>query len=393
METDVLIVGAGPSGLMLAVELGRQGIDCVVLERQLTRMSRTGGLALNPRSLELLDAAGVLAGCLDRSLKLRGTRLFTAGGRSRDVPFDRGGHKSTYNEVRILHQSVLESELCQRANEFDRHVHPGISFVGFSPKSSAQRLVADLVSSQGDEMSASCRFVVGCDGPYSSVRQAAGIEFPGRTLDWIYSIGEFQVTWDLPADEILEFLGQDRLLVVLPLPTPGRFRLTTWEPAPPSRNPNRVEHGPLVSPPTQRDFQEVVDQLVPFPTVLRSPENLYCYRVARRLADRLRAGRVCLAGDASRAFPPATALGMNLGLEDAHVLAGKIAAGGDDSLLESYHDERYAASVHALVQTEGAMKELTSAVLENDPGSGHEQDILMERWSPHERFLSGGASL
>lgn len=379
---------------MLALELHRQGIDCVVIDRKLTRQSQAGGLALSSRSLELLDRVGVLEGCLERSVKLNGTRLFAPGGRSRFAPFASlsGDPARPYAAVRILAQQALESELRQRAAAFGCYVNGGLSFAGYEPATESSRVLVNLVSSQGLEFSASCRFLVGCDGPYSSVRQAAEIGFPGRTLDWIYSIGEFEVSWDLPPNEMFEFLGEGRLLVVLPLPESGRYRLTTWEPAPPSRYPERVEHGPLVSPPTHRDFQEVVDDVVPFPTKLRNPDNLFCYRVGRRLAERFRAGSVCLAGDAAHAFPPATGLGMNLGLEDAFVLASKIAAGGGEELIESYHEERYAASQHALLQTEAAMMELTRTVMQPHLDEEYGRDVLTEHWSQHERFFSQGSA-
>lgn len=365
----------------------------MVIDRQLTRPVRAGGLALNPRSLERLEQVGILPACLDQSIPLEGTRLFAGAGRSRYIPLDfEAAHPSRSNAaVRILTQPVLESELLRRARELGLFVQGGISFSGVSTDPESGLANVSLLTSQGVEMQMTCRVVVGCDGPYSSVRQAAGIKFPGRTLDWIYSIGEFEVSWDLPPNEMYEFLGTEHLLVALPLPTPGRYRLTTWEPAPPTCNPERVEHGPLVSPPTLLDFQDVVNEVVPFPTLLNAADNLHCFRVGRRLAERFRLGPVCLAGDAAHAFPPATALGMNLGIEDAFVLASKIASGGDDLMLESYHTERYQANLHALLQTESAMMELSSIVLESDREDRDAQDILMERWSPHERFLFHGS--
>lgn len=389
MQTDVLIVGAGPAGLMLAVELRRRGVECVVIDRQLSRLARIGGLALNPRSLELLDLVGVLEPCLEQSIKVKGTRLFAGPGRSRYVPFTSSDEdlSLTHSGIRILTQQVLESQLRQRAKELGCEVSYGVSFAGLDQDLNSERAEVTLFTSQGQEVRVNCRFVAGCDGPYSSVRQAAGIDFPGRTLDWIYSIGEFAINWDLPSNEMFEFLGSDHLLVALPLPEPGRYRLTTWEAAPPSPNPDRVEHGPLVSPPTLLDFQDVVNEVVPFPTGITEPDNLHCFRVGRRIAEKFHRGQVCLAGDAAHAFPPATALGMNLGLEDAYVLASKIADGGTQELLESYHNERHEASLRALHQTEEAMIDLSTLVLQDERDDRDAQNVLMERWSPHERFI------
>jgi 2-polyprenyl-6-methoxyphenol hydroxylase-like FAD-dependent oxidoreductase len=241
-------------------------------------------------------------------------------------------------------------------------------------------MTVGLASAFGAETEVECRYLVGCDGPRSGVRQAAGIEFPGQILDWIYTVAELTVDWELPEAQSFEFLGADHVLVAHPLPTPGRFRFSTWEYAPVVEG-SSASLGPMDSTPTLGTFEEVVGRVVPCPVALSKPAFLGRYRVARKMAERFRSGRIFLAGDAAHVFPPVTGLGMNLGLHDAAALARILAEGsGSYDLLEGYHRDRFEAARRTVETAEVSILGLATAVLHGSRGAEAERELLIQRW-------------
>lgn len=386
MRAEVLIVGGGPTGNLLAIALRQKGVGCVLVERDPVGRHRAGGLVLNPLSLQELESAGVLEEARRTGLALNGTRWFSEGAQ-RYLPFDLAHSGVEIPEVRVVPQDHLCDILRQRAVELGCEIRFGVSFEGFEEHGQGQDLTVTLVSTFGAETTVDCRYLVGCDGPHSRVRQAAGLAFEGQTLDWVYSVAEVTADWDLPANEIFEFLAPEHFLVAIPLPTAGRYRLATWQYRPVSEiSSSRQTFGLLDPVPVLDTFQSVAARVAPNLGALSDLSFGGTYRVARRLADRFRSGRVCLAGDAAHLFPPVTGLGMNLGLQDAAALATAIAGGGSYELLEGYAVERRTAALAALRHAELSIVDLATALLHGERGEGAERDLMAERWGvfPHE---------
>lgn len=380
MHTEVLIVGAGPTGLVLAIELARRGVPHRLVEKATLRSPESRGLGLQPRTLELLAQLGVARQCLRESIPLKATRIFSQEREPRRISFEFEVNPWVpYPEVRILPQRALVEVLTGRLEDLGGRVERSHAFA--SLRVDSDRVEVVLSRPDGDLENVSSRFLVGCDGAYSLVRDAAGIAFPGETLERIYTIGEVEIEWDLPHGESYQFLGDTRFLLAIPLPERGRYRLTTWEDAPRVRYPDVVEHGPVVAPPTLQILQSYVDEVVPFPAKLTRPEQMQSYRVGRRLAERFREGPVFLAGDAAHILPPVGAQGMNLGIGDAVNLAWKLAAGGPEELLESYHQERRPVAEHVLEQTDRALLDLAASILEDRGWPNLERHLLARRWS------------
>ncbi|MGE0494333.1 MAG: FAD-dependent monooxygenase [Vulcanimicrobiota bacterium] len=379
MDTDILIVGAGPTGLLLAIELARRAIPHRLIDKAILRTQESQALGLHPRTLEVLENVGVIRDCLRDSVALKATSVYTPGCSPRRISLELASDsRIPYPEIRVLPQKRLESILTRRLEQLGGCVERGVAFQkGWV----SDDLVTAVLSHQdGAVENLACRFLVGCDGPYSRVRASTGIGFPGHTEELVYTLGEASVDWALPHGESYQFVGATRYLLAIPLPQPNRFRLATWESAPPSRCPERVQHGPLVSSPCLEDFQAIVREVVPVPTRLSDAARLTSYRVGARLAQRFRQGPVFLAGDAAHILPPIGAQGMNLGLQDAFNLGWKLAAGAPEELLDSYEQERRPIAAVMLEQAGRALSSLDSW---NEPRgwANLERLMLARRWS------------
>jgi 2-polyprenyl-6-methoxyphenol hydroxylase-like FAD-dependent oxidoreductase len=335
LETDVVIAGAGPTGLMLACELALRDVSVLLLERQLARPDFCRAFNLNARSLELLDRRGLL----ERFLAEGPTRPITAFGGLPD-PL----HLSCLDTDRPytlgIPQTRTEELLEARAAELGGSVRWGQAVTGLQQN---QEGVTVQVRTDTGEQSVRARYLAGCDGGRSTVRKLAGIGFPGTPSTHWALLGDVE----LAEPGTLSF-GEHRTergsLYVIP--RPGYVRLITAErETPPDRD------APVTLEQLQRAISHVLDREVP----LTRPRWLTRFGDAARQAEWYVQGRVMLAGDAAHIHPPAGAQGLNVGLQDAFNLGWKLAAAvhgwAPPGLLESYHHERHAAGAEVLMNT------------------------------------------
>ena len=353
MDADVIIVGAGPAGLMLAGELGLAGVRPLVLERQPRLRETPKANGFNGQIAELLRYRGLLA------------RVETASGRpirpAPAAPF--GGVHLDFSHLADpplwavpLPQPRLERLLDEHARELGADIRRGHEVAGVSQDDTA---VAADVRGPGGPGQVTARYLVGCDGAHSRVRDAAGIAFPGTTYPEVNRLG--QVT--LP-DSVTRLEGGD-----LDVPGLGRVRAGF------TRTGRGVfGFGPLTSgalliqttedepstadddvPMTLTEFQDSIRRVLGADLPLGEVIRLSRYGFQARQAERYRDGRILLAGDAAHQFP-ATGIGINSGMLDAVNLAWKLAAvisgWAPPGLLDTYHLERHFAGARALLQTQ-----------------------------------------
>ncbi|MEV7096937.1 FAD-dependent monooxygenase [Amycolatopsis sp. NPDC051045] len=328
-ETDVLIAGAGPAGLLLAAELALAGVRTTIVERHPERPPYCRGFNLNSRSLDLLARRGLAEGLIAEGHRvphapvtgLPGPLLLD--GTATDHPFSLG-----------IPQTRVEEVLEARALELGAEIRRGHELRSFTP-------AADSVTAQiHNGQTIRARYLVGCDGGRSTVRKQAGIGFPGVDARWFALLGD--VECDLPYGPSA---GPDgRSLFVIP--RPGYVRIVVREDDPPADKDTPV---------TLERLQAQVDAVLGRHVELRAPRWLSRFGDAARLASRYREGRVLLAGDAAHIHPPAGAIGVNVALDDAFNLGWKLAAvvrgTAPEGLLDTYHDERHAAGERILANT------------------------------------------
>jgi pentachlorophenol monooxygenase len=367
----VLVVGAGPVGLTVAVELRLRGVPCRVVDRLPQAAPYANADGIQPRTLEVWErqVLGLLLDVLDRAVKLRGQLVFVNGAQvSRldlavpsDVPFG----------FVALPQNVTEHLLAERLGRLGGRVERGVELVGFDQD--ADGVTVRLAGPDGEETTRFA-YVVGADGAHSRVRAGLGLAFAGEAFSEEYMLGDVEVDWSLPPGYGIRSLHQtegrtDDALVCIPLPGVGRYRMSMFAPddlATPADG--AVQHGIEGGrTPSLEHIQAVLDRLAPEPTKAHHMRWSSVFRISHRLVDRYGVGRVFVAGDAAHIHPPTGAQGMNTGIQDGVNLAWKLALAvqgtAADGLLASYHAERHPVGEEVVGRTTRHARD----GIENDP--------------------------
>ena len=307
---DVVVVGAGPTGLTLAAFLTAGGADVVLLDRAAEGAGTSRAAVVHARTLEVLEGLDVTRTLVGRGLI---TPTFTIRDRDRvllTVPFE--GLPTTHPYTLMVPQSVTEQVLLARLRELGGQVHRPYEVIGVTQDATG----ATVTTAGGERVRA--RYVVGADGMHSVVRERSGIGFTGDTYAQSFVLADVRMDWDLPGDEVQLFFSASGLLVVAPLPG-GRHRIVaTAEEAP--------EH------PDAADVRDLLEARGPEKTPAHVRDVVWSsrFRVHHRIADHYRAGRIFLAGDAAHVHSPAGGQGMNIGIQDAAELARRVLAGTEE---------------------------------------------------------------
>jgi 2-polyprenyl-6-methoxyphenol hydroxylase-like FAD-dependent oxidoreductase len=334
-ETDVLIVGAGPTGLALACALQQAGVDHVLIDERTESENTSRAAVVHALTLEALDKIGVAAplGALGRRLERfairdRDRRLLEIG--FANLP-------SAFRHILMVPQSTTESQLEQRLTELGGQVRKGVSAV--NTMRDGEGAVA-VVKSAAGEKSIRARYVIGADGMHSMVRKAAGIGFPGEAYNASFVLADVRMDWPLGADEVSLFFSSAGLVVVAPLPD-GSFRVVAT-----------VDNAPEQS--TVGEIQRLLDARGPTHAPCRVEEIVWTsrFRVHHRLADSYRNGPFLLIGDAAHVHSPAGGQGMNTGMVDSILLGEALTRvvrdGAPESALDDYARLRRPAAQEVL---------------------------------------------
>ncbi|QDV51818.1 FAD-dependent monooxygenase [Gimesia fumaroli] len=325
-ETPVLIVGAGPTGLTLAVELARRNIECLLVDRNPEPLPFDRATVIHSRSLECFETMGVIDAFLERGLVMRGFNIFANGEKVAQTSFDSLECRHPYDLN--LSENKTEEILTERLEQLGGRVSRGWSLEGL--EQSGIGVTAFLKSADGIEQAVTADWLVGTDGIRSRVREAIGVEVSGH---------HYPARWGVIDGQILNWKHEsDRAAIQIeapalnPVPLPGdrwRIYFRAVEDADPSTLLDCINAG--------------LDAISPG-SALQEPDEPILYHTFRQLSAHYRSGRVLLAGDAAHACSPIQGHGMNTGIQDsfnlgwklAHVLSEK----GGFGLLDSYEQER-----------------------------------------------------
>jgi 2-polyprenyl-6-methoxyphenol hydroxylase-like FAD-dependent oxidoreductase len=341
-DCQVLIVGAGPTGLVLAAELLARGVATRIIDKGDGFALESRALALHARTLEVLDLMGVAERFIDVGQIVRRFTFYSEGRRLLTLKLANNG--SRYGFMLNLSQDDTERLLRRRVGELGGAIEYGVELE--SLQADPAGATAKVRDRDGCTSLISADFVVGCDGAHSRVRHELGLEFRGHPYPQEWLLADVRLGWSRPEDEAHAFFRADPApLIFFPM------RAHRWRMTIPFAGPRDG------SPPTLEEMQRLTDERAPERVVLSDPTWLATFRCHRRSASVCRRGRVLLAGDAVHIHTPAGGQGMNTGMTDAHNLAWKLAlvASGraPESLLDSYGEERdpVAAGVLRLTHT------------------------------------------
>jgi 2-polyprenyl-6-methoxyphenol hydroxylase-like FAD-dependent oxidoreductase len=389
MTPAVAVVGAGPVGLMTACELGLAGVKTVVLERHPQPRTLPKANGLIGQIVPLLDQRGLL-GPFSAGSPFSGP---AGGAQFGGVELDLSGLDPSPLDVLAIPQPKLERLLAERAGELGTEIRRGHAVTTISQDEDG---VTASVDGPGGPYRLRSRYLVGCDGARSMVRQQAGIGFPGSTYPELTRLGHVRIPdsvtvlgngeIELPGGRRLRlgFTAFERGTVALGSFTPGVLIVGVTEDNP--------EPADLGAPVTLAELSSAVIRVLGTELPMGEPIWLTRSQPKARLADGYRSCRVFVAGDAAHLFP-AGGTALNIGLTDAVNLGWKLGADlhgwASEGLLESYHDERHLAGTRALLQTQAqyalrraagadgnALRELFRELLRYPQAQRHVSELL-----------------
>lgn len=356
-ELDVLVVGAGPTGLTLAGQLQAMGSTVRIVDRQGDRVHESRALAVQPRTLEVLRGLGVTAQLVDEGNRAMEVELRSGRRRSRISLFDVGVEDTAFPFLLFLSQAKTERILIDHLKERGVHVERRVELVSF--EDGVENSVCALRHADGRTERLHARFVVGCDGAHSTVRYQARIPFVGGGYAQTFALGDVEADGDLQPGVAYAYLAPSGILFFFPLGSPTTWRVI-GELSRSKRPPNFDGDRPVDLP----DLQRLVDSFTDGSVRLRDPAWLTTFGLHHRQAAHYRRGRAFLAGDAAHVHSPAGAQGMNTGIQDAWNLGWKLAlvASGvaNPALLDTYHAERWPIGRFVLRFSDQAFRAATS---------------------------------
>src|SRR5713226_378115 len=352
MRSDVLIIGAGPTGLVLALWLTKLGIKVRIVDKTAEPGTTSRALAVQARTLELYRQLNLTEAVVARGHKVPAVNFWARGESAARLSFENIGSGLTpYPFLQIFPQDQHERVLIDRLEALDVTVERRTELVSFAQEET--RVIARLCGPDGQEVDCEANYIAGCDGARSIVRETIGTGFPGGTYRQIFYVADVEATGPALNGELHVDLDEADVLGVFPLAGQGQARLIGTV---------RDERADRVDTLT---FNDVSNRAINHLKVGVKKVNWFStYHVHHRVTQHFRKRRAFLLGDAAHIHSPAGGQGMNTGIGDAINLAWKLAAvlngRADQSLLDSYEPERIAFARRLVATTDQAFTGVTS---------------------------------
>ncbi len=333
-SVPVLIVGAGPTGLVLALWLTRLGIKVRIIDRTAEPGTTSRALAVSARTLEYYDQIGLAPALVDHGVRVHATNFWVEGEQVAHIPLDRLGEGLTRFPYVLMypqdaHERMLVSQLESRGVRVERRTE----LLRFEPRDYG--VCATLKHPDGTEETCDAHYLAGCDGAHSTVRHVLGIEFLGGTYSDLFFVADAEGSGPAINGEVHIDLARAEFLAVFPITNHGRVRLvgTAFAGSTEARE--------------NLTYDDVRERVAGHLQLKIERVNWFStYRVHHRVSSHFRSGRVFLLGDAAHVHSPVGGQGMNTGIGDAVNLAWKLAAvlsgSAEERLLDSYEPERLA---------------------------------------------------
>ena len=332
--TDVLIIGAGPTGLALACQLVRYGINFLIIEKKEGVTPYSKAIGVHARTLEIYEQIDLAERAVEQGAVAGKGRLIVDGEVRGELDFANIGEGlSPYPFVLMLEQSKNEQLLYEYLLSQGKEVQWETELEDFTATDSI--VTARIKTSDGKTQTVEAKYLAGCDGPKSLVRHTLGLEFGGSTFERMFYVADAQVDWRFSHDALHICLGKESFAVFFPLKGEKRYRIVGVFPEEFAKDEGEVLY---------EEIEARIREQAKLELDIHDVEWFSTYKVHTRHASKFSAGRCFLAGDAAHIHSPAGAQGMNTGIQDGYNLAWKIALvlGGTagPNLLDTYNEER-----------------------------------------------------
>jgi len=336
---DVLVVGAGPVGLVAGCELARRGVAVRVIDKLTAPTSQSRAIAIHARSLEMFDRMGLVDELTASGVEAVRMLMYAGGRQLANVDF---GHvDSAYPFSVITAQTETERILTERLRVVGVRIERGVELMGLTQDAEAAHLV--LRHADGLQETADALWVIGADGARSTVRELVGTRLEGSFKGERFLLGDVEAEHHLDRSSMYTFFSPDGVLAVFPM-RDARMRFIAQVHDAPGQ--------PLNPDPAQDELQQIVDHRGPGDVKIISSHWLTEFEIHHGQVPAYRFGRVFLAGDAAHIHSPAGGQGMNTGMQDAFNLGWKLALAvhghGGQQLLDSYHAERHPVGANVI---------------------------------------------
>ena len=353
IKTDVIIVGAGPTGLSLACQLVRYGVDFVIVEKNPTVTAYSKALGVHARTLEIYEQLGVAPKAVECGTVAGKVRMLEGGEVIGEVDLSRIGlGLSPYPYMLVLEQSRNEELLYEYLQNHGRKVLWQTKLESFAHDRAG--VVANVAGSNGASQVIEGKYLVGCDGASSPIRIGLGLSFEGSTFPRLFYVADVEIDWKFAHDALHGCLTRHSVLAFFPMAGEKRWRIVGVFP-----EGHEQDQGEIL-------YEEIEARIKEEAQIDLDITKCYwfsMYKVHTRHVEKFSSGRCFLAGDSAHIHTPAGGQGMNTGIQDAYNLAWKLALvlkrSAPETLLDTYNEERL-PNAKRLVETTDRMFNLAA---------------------------------
>ena len=345
-KTDVIIIGAGPTGLALACQFIRYGIDFVIIDKKETTTPYSKAIGVQARTLEIYEQIGLADNLIGLGAVAEKARIVVGGKVRGEASFrEFGSGMSPYPFVLIVEQGKHEALVYDFIKSHGDEVHWQTELQKFTQDDAGVRAV--VRTSDGETRTIEAKFLVGCDGAKSPVRHALGLTFEGSTFERMFYVADVDIDWDFGHDGLTVMPLKRNLLAFFPMSGEKQWRIVGTFPEEFAKDEGEVLY---------EEIEEQIKRDSGLDLDITAVNWFSTYKVHTRHVDRFSEGRCFLAGDSAHIHTPAGAQGMNTGIQDGYNLAWKLAmvlrGAAGDRLLASYNEERLENAQNLLETTD-----------------------------------------
>ena len=333
-KTDVIIIGAGPTGLALACQFIRYGVDFVMLDKNETTTPHSKAIGVQARTLEIYEQIGLADKLIDLGWRAERARMIVGGEVRGEINLgDIGKGMSPYPFVLMVEQGRHEALLHDFIKSNGRTVRWRTELQEFSQDDNG--VTATIKDPNGATERIEAKYLVGADGAKSPVRHALGLSFEGSTFERMFYVADVDIDWEVEHNALTAVLMKHNLLAFFPMTGEKQWRIVGTFPEEFSKDEGDVLY---------EEIEEQIKRDTELKLDITRVNWFSTYKVHTRHVERFREGRCFLAGDSAHIHSPAGAQGMNTGIQDGYNLAWKLALvlGGaaDEKILDTYNEER-----------------------------------------------------